>query len=300
MLNVEKKSKPTTKKKDKNPKRLKYHPIYFTALGTMKRDFWSKDHLNRVLEVEKTKQVAICGAMTTKNDVCRNRPKPKYDHYCGNHKPSRRMGALKEGEKIQSSASVDIELPTEHNPFVTDSEIKHPQTLRSYLLQTFSRCNVCPIRMTCSSFVVDAHCSIEEGVFRDFVTDIITSYDITTSELNIVYMAGWAWVKTFKNRMIEAQFDTTREENQPFLTYAFRESREYRQCMRDLGITRSRRKHDEKASISVGGQTLTPGNVSSLAQMMSALAEAGEVTIEQKTKIKKSNKDVVESNNSYS
>jgi len=225
-----------------------------TALGTVVRDDWSKDHLRLVMIEERKRKRAICGAKNHKGLPCSRIPEQEFGFYCSTHKDTGRTKAEIVGVGPKSLATPDI-----------TTLMMAKEELREH----FFRCQVCVSRTTCQYFSKDRHCVVEENIFDNFIREAKQHDEILDIDLPMLYNAALSFIRSMRANRVLAKITLIDAEDTRLSWMAARESKEYRDAMKSLGLSRKERLDRRKDEAGIG-------NVSSgltLSQVMSMVQE---------------------------
>lgn len=236
-----------------------------TPMGTYVRSFWTPKFQREILNIEKELKRALCGAQTLDGLPCRGYPKEKYFWYCHNHKPN-----PNDVDKPLKEMTPYISSNVETTGLANFERSKELQIMdRKMLIRTFRQCNNCQLRSTCDKFTPDLHCTIQEDEFYHFVDTLRTDFDIRKMDMYIVYRAAQAFANSQYLQMAQNMVNVFSTEAKNMRVATVRESKEFRECLKELGVTRGERQKsvDRQKGLTIGAVKATAELT--IAQMMS-------------------------------
>jgi len=216
-----------------------------TLIGTVIRTIWSKEYYQLVLRAEKQVHKPICGAPTKKKYPCRNFPQEEYGWYCGIHK------GLK---NINPNDSPAVTLPSAYSSGSTSNSnttVIHIHSLAELRLQ-FHQCDGCYIRDRCPSFEAESHCRIEEDHFHGFIDTLRDNYQISQIDMYTASKAALMYGKSVYAEMMEVQWQVGSKEAYDMQKSSIRMSKEFRDCVKALGLTRDQRNRTYQKDMKLG------------------------------------------------
>lgn len=226
-----------------------------TPMGTVIRKFWTPKYRREILNIEKDLKRGICGGETTEGLPCRSYAKEKYYWYCYSHRPNPN----------------DINKPIDELlPFINGESSKYGLAQierskdieimnRDMLIRTFRQCSMCQIRSTCDRFLPDQHCLVQEDEFYGFVDTIRDDYDLRKIDMYVIYRAAQAFANSQYLQMAQNMVNVFSDDAKNIRVATVRESKEFRECLKDLGITRGERQKsiDRQKGLAIGAVKAT-------------------------------------------
>lgn len=244
-----------------------------TPIGTVIRKEWKKGYLKLVKELEMECRRPVCGAKKKNGRPCKGRPTEEFGYYCALH---RHNGEYNHGV-LKSPVRLRSELMRKEPPLL----------LRSEVHAMLTRCENCPIRNRCSEFVVGHYCRVEERLFERFMVTAKSDYELDALDEYSLVQAGFAFVNSFRGQMAMSQMTPQEAEETRVGWIQPRHSKDFRDTMKSLGLSRKERLDRESDKL---GVSKLPGSTS-LAQIMSEI-DLSEVTLHLKRKSEKEFIDV--------
>lgn len=226
-----------------------------TPMGTVVRKFWTPKFRREILNIEKNLKRGICGAETVDGLPCRSHSKEKYFWYCYSHRPN----------PNETNSPLDELLPFISGDSSTTglAQIERARDIelmdRPMLIRTFRQCNFCQIRSTCDRFLPDQHCTIQEDEFYGFVDTVRDDHDLRKIDMYVIYRAAQAFANSQYLMMAQNMVNVFSDEAKNIRVATVRESKEFRECLKDLGITRSERQKsiDRSKGLAIGAVKAT-------------------------------------------
>lgn len=236
--------------------------LHFTPMGTLVRQVWTKKYYQQVLRVERITKHRICGSPTRHFTPCRSYPKEDYGYYCKVHRPSSEDGVDNPEEAIPVTTPNKVEYGLGNSQDVSLSNyekekgiFQKPLMVERHLRRNFSQCNICPVRTECVQMQIDKHCTIEEDMFNTFLDAARHDYDLqdfTKVDMYMLYTAAFAWINSVRANIIQNLYSPTNDEVVRIQIESVRESREFRQTMEKLGLTRQERMKMRRKDYQIG------------------------------------------------
>lgn len=261
--------------------------LHFTPMGTLIRQAWTKKYYQAVLRVERVSKHKICGAAKKDFTPCRSYPKEDYGYYCKIHRPSSEDGILnpEQATPVTTPNKVEYGLGDSQDVSLSNYEKEKgifslPLMPQKHLRKNFSSCNICPVRTDCVQMQIDSHCTIEDDMFNMFLDAARHDYDLqdfTQIDMYMLYTAAFAWINSVRANIIQNQYSPTNDEIVRIQIESVRESREFRQTMEKLGLTRQERMKLRRKDYQIGISAKKAQANISLANQM---AEAKRMQIE--------------------
>ncbi|MHA2274213.1 MAG: hypothetical protein ACXAC2_00500 [Candidatus Kariarchaeaceae archaeon] len=237
-----------------------------TAMGTRVRESWTKEYYNYVLRIEKNERRPICGAPTKNNYPCRKPPQEHYSDYCGIHRPRKSKGNPREDQAGNSPPAVSTNIVKTEEPI-----LEHVHS-RDEIVMTFHQCNNCYIRDTCPKGEVDNHCRIQEDGFYTFIDTVRQDYEIQQIDMFMIYKVAIAYVKGMYADIIQKEYLPASDEYHDQHMTAVRLSKEYREGLKALGLTRHQRNTYYQKDMKLGVEAVKAQSQASLAETMARAA----------------------------
>lgn len=230
-------------------------------MGTRNRKSFDPGYYREVLRIEKTLRRAICAAEKPDFTPCKKEPNAKYGDYCFIHKGL----AMPEEIRVTDASSQT------HGLTKNKKDLKI--MTRNDLLMQFPRCNNCPLRAdACELFTPDKHCLVQENFFYKFVDLIRFDHDIYDMDLFTLYDAALNWSSSKYYLSVKNQWSPTSDEAILMQIASVRESKEFRSCMKALGLTREQRKRSQASDATIGIQAARAAADIDLSQVMAEIA----------------------------
>lgn len=237
-----------------------------TAMGTRVRNHWTKEYYNDILRIEKNERKPICGAPTKNNYPCRKTPKSKYQDYCGIHRSRSKKGLAKDALAGNDPPGVSTNIIK-----TNESIISHAHS-REEILMTFHQCKNCYIRDTCPKGEIDKHCRIQEDGFYTFIDTVRQDYEIQQLDMYMIYKTAIAYVKGMYADIIQKEYLPASDEYHEQHMSAIRLSKEYRENLKGLGLTRHQRNVYYQKDMKIGVEAVKAQSQVSLAETMAKAA----------------------------
>lgn len=253
-----------------------------TPMGTLIRKEWNPGFYREVLRVEKTSHRAICAAEKKDFNPCRSKPFDKY----GGHCPQHRVSPLT-GEPVDTPPTNTTGLQ------VTDVHTDLKIISRKQLYMNFPRCNNCPLRGGCELNTPDYHCKVMEDNFFTFIDSIRYDYDLTNLDLTTLYNGALRWAKAMYLSAIENNWSPTEDESIVAQVASVRQSKEFRSCMKDLGLTRAERMKARRDAAQVSIEAAQMKKEVDLSMVMAGIAEKSMMELAELAKRNNPSKDDV-------
>lgn len=251
--------------------------LHKTPMGTLIRKNWQKPYYEKILRVERVTRHAICGSPKKNYEPCRQRPQEQYGFGCRLHKYNLDDEYSSNPDFVSGSDSNNSTNGL-YNPSGVSVEnyerekglFKHimPQ---QYFRKNFSRCNVCNVKAECAQNLVDSHCRIEEDMFYQFLESIRHDYDIqdfTQVDMFMIYNAAFRWLNGIVLQINQNLYSPTNDDVIRIQIAAVRESKEFRETMQKLGLTRDARQKMRRKDFQIGISTAQAVSKMSIANLM--------------------------------
>lgn len=254
-------------------------PPHFSPIGTFIRDIWTKDYYRQVLRIERVSNHKICGAPKKNLTPCRSYPKEQYSYYCSIHKPDLTTKGNNTTSDLPSNNPNRIgdQIASQHRGlenYEKEKGIFQPQMSLTYLRRTFAKCNNCLVRADCVQNIPDSHCTIEEDMFNKFLDGVRNDYDIqdfTQIDMWMIYDAAFALINRIRFQIIKQLYSPTEDNALRIEIAGVRSSKEYRECMKSLGLTRNERQKLKRKDFQIGiSATKASAQISLASQMAQA------------------------------
>ncbi len=247
-------------------------PFERTTIGTVIRKEWSKDYYQRVLSLEKKMRRPICGALTKSNFPCKNSPKKIAGYFCKIHKSSDTKTDLTDLTQGNNPSAVSTGVT---NTLEVQQVHKH-----SDILKKFHKCYLCYLRTECDSFRAtpensdepNPHCQIEEDIFYTFIDTVRQDYQLSQIDIYMVNTAAIMYAKAFYMQMIQGDYHALSDESQDVMMATIRLTKEFRESVKALGLTRHQRNQAYQRDMKIGVDAVQAQQQANLSQLMSEAA----------------------------
>lgn len=251
-------------------------PLHFTPVGTLVRDNWTKKYYNEVLRIEKIANHKVCGAPKKNLKPCKAYPKENYNYYCQIHKTDITTTGSTISNDLPSNNPNNIQdAVSHHNVSLKNYEdekgiFKHQMPL-DYLRRNFAKCNNCPVRADCAQNMPDFHCTIEEDIFNNFLDSTRQDYDIqdfTKVDMFTIYQAAFSFINRIRFQIVKQLYSPTEDNALRIEIAGVRASKEFRENMKSLGLTRDSRQKLRRKDFQIGISAVKATASASLASQM--------------------------------
>jgi hypothetical protein len=152
----------------------------------------------------------------------------------------------------------------------------------------FFRCDTCIDRNICRVCIPSGYCQIEEQIFFEFYQEASGHYGLEPIDRFALYNAAMSMLRGMRANRVLAKISVGSGEDSRLTWLAVRESKEFRDGLKELGISRKERVDQLREKEGLGaikGSNMTLAEI--LSEVREYIPEDVEVKVEQRFEIKK-------------